>query len=271
MQRKEQYTLEELYDKLPIPLTELSKRSGKSHGTLTRIRDGEPARKSTINRLLMVFSEIYGIELSTDNVTGFILEGRQQNITEEGEKQPASSPEENTSSTTTSQQKRDYTREEMPADLPEGAIKLIDFIETTGIPASTIGRWVREGKIEAITRDRVSGVGEQKYLIPSEQEKAKQLNEVRTARKAEAAAPEGFTYLSDFCSQHHVPYQAAADLFPRAIHGQKIKVGRRNQPIIGPKGRHDFYVQLHTRADFRTCDDCPHEQEPEWYMPDKEG
>ena len=82
MQRKEKYTLEELYDKLPIPLTELSKRSGKSHGTLTRIRDGEPARKSTINRLLMVFSEIYGLELSTDNVTGFTLEGRQQESAE---------------------------------------------------------------------------------------------------------------------------------------------------------------------------------------------
>jgi hypothetical protein len=89
--------------------------------------------------------------------------------------------------------------------------------------------------------------------------------------KPDEEAPEGFTYLSDFCTQHHVPYQAAADLFPRAIHGQKIKVGRRNQPVIGPKGRHDFYVQLHTRDDYVTCDDCPHEQEPEWYLPDKEG
>lgn len=76
--------------------------------------------------------------------------------------------------------------------------------------------------------------------------------------KPETAAPGGFTYLSDFCYLHHVPYQTAADLFPRAIHGQKIKVRGRLQPIIGPRGRHDFYVQLHTRADFRTCDDCPH-------------
>src|SRR5437868_6488787 len=145
MQRKEKYTLEELYDKLPIPLTELSKRSGKSHGTLTRIRDGEPARKSTINRLLMVFSEIYGLELSTDNVTGFTLEGRQQ--------ESAEKTEETTSPTTTNPQKRDYAREEIPADLPPGTVKLTDFTDTTGIPASTIGRWIREGKIEAITRD----------------------------------------------------------------------------------------------------------------------
>jgi len=77
--------------------------------------------------------------------------------------------------------------------------------------------------------------------------------------KPEATAPGGFTYLSDFCHLHAVPYQAAADLFPRAIHGQKIKVRGRLQPIIGVQGRHDFYVQLHTRPDFRTCDDCPHE------------
>lgn len=77
--------------------------------------------------------------------------------------------------------------------------------------------------------------------------------------KATEEAPEGFTYLSDFCTLHYVPYQAAADLFPRAIHGQKIKVQGRAPIAIGPRGRRDFWVQLHTRADFRTCDNCPHE------------
>jgi hypothetical protein len=77
--------------------------------------------------------------------------------------------------------------------------------------------------------------------------------------KPETAAPGGFTHLSDFCYLHYVPYQAAVDLFPRAIHGQKIKIRGRLQPIIGPRGRHDFYVQLHTRPGFRICDDCPHE------------
>jgi len=77
--------------------------------------------------------------------------------------------------------------------------------------------------------------------------------------KTDTAAPEGFTYLSDFCALHHVPYQAADDLFPRAIHGQKIKVRGRNHPVIGPKGRRDFWVQMHRRADFVSCDNCPHE------------
>lgn len=80
----------------------------------------------------------------------------------------------------------------------------------------------------------------------------------RVPPKPDEEAPEGFTYLSDFCSQHFVPYQAASDLFPHMIRGQKIKIGRHLHPMIGPKGRHDFYVQLHTRDDFRTCGECPH-------------
>jgi len=83
----------------------------------------------------------------------------------------------------------------------------------------------------------------------------------RLPPKPVEAAPEGFIYLSDFCSQHFVPYQAAADLFPHSIRGQRIKIGRRLYPMIGPKGKRDFYVQLHTRDDFRTCDDCPHEED----------
>jgi hypothetical protein len=90
------------------------------------------------------------------------------------------------------------------------------------------------------------------------------LQATRPQKKAppqpEKAAPTNFTYLSDFCRLHFVPYQAAADLFPRAIRGQRIKVQGRLQPVLGPKGRHDFYVQLHTRPDFRACDDCPHEE-----------
>jgi len=252
MEQKELYTFEELCNDLEISMSAFSKRADVDEGTIARIRKGYPARNSTVNKLLRNFSEVYKIQLSRDNVLPW--------ADEETEKTPVSSPVETTSPITANPQKRDYTREEVPADLPHGTAKLTDFTDTTGIPASTIGRWIREGKIEAITRDRASGVGEQKYLIPSEQEKARQLNQARTPRKTDAAPPDGFTYLSDFCTQHHVPYQAAADLFPRAIHGQPIKVGRRNYPVIGPRGRHDFYVQLHTSPDFVTCDDCPHEE-----------
>ncbi len=82
----------------------------------------------------------------------------------------------------------------------------------------------------------------------------------KTPPKPDEAPPEGFTYLSDFCAQHFIPYRAAEDLFLHGIHGQKIKIGHRLYPMIGPRGRYDFWIQLHTRPDFRTCDDCPHEE-----------
>jgi transposase-like protein len=82
----------------------------------------------------------------------------------------------------------------------------------------------------------------------------------RALPKIDTEPPEGFIWLSDFCYLHHIPYQAALDLFPHAIHGQRIGPKRRNYPAIGPKGQRDFYVQLHTRDDFVTCDDCPHEE-----------
>jgi uncharacterized coiled-coil protein SlyX len=113
----------------------------------------------------------------------------------------------------------------------------------------------------------------QERLTALETRVAELENEVETLRKQletmakkkeppkpSATAPDGFTYLSDFCTQHFVPYQAAASLFPHMIRGQYLTVQRRKQAVIGPKGRHDFWVQLHTRPDFRSCDDCPHEE-----------
>ncbi len=91
----------------------------------------------------------------------------------------------------------------------------------------------------------------------------KQLETVATKKappKPTTTAPDGFSYLSDFCTEHFVPYQVAASLFPHMIRGQYITIQRRKQAVIGPKGRHDFWVQLHNRPDFRSCDDCPHEE-----------
>ena len=82
----------------------------------------------------------------------------------------------------------------------------------------------------------------------------------KTPPKLDEAPPEGFTYLSDFCAQHFIPYRTAEDLFLHGIHGQKIKIGHRLYPMIGSRGRYDFWIQLHTRPDFRSCDDCPHEE-----------
>jgi predicted transcriptional regulator len=70
LEQKERYTLQELYEELPCTLVELGQKSGLSEVTVARIRDGKPTRRSTVNRLLLALSEIYGVNLSLRNVTG---------------------------------------------------------------------------------------------------------------------------------------------------------------------------------------------------------
>lgn len=71
------YTSEELFRRLPISLSELARRSKISEVTAAKIRDGKTARLHTINKLLATFSEVYGVTLNIDNVTGFnVLVGR---------------------------------------------------------------------------------------------------------------------------------------------------------------------------------------------------
>jgi predicted transcriptional regulator len=70
LEQKDRYTLAELYEELPCTLVELGNRGGISEVTVARMRDGKPVRRSTINRLLKAFSEIYGVNLSTRNVSG---------------------------------------------------------------------------------------------------------------------------------------------------------------------------------------------------------
>src|SRR5947207_2567873 len=73
MEQKDIYTLEELYDNLPIALSELGRRADINEVTLARIRDGYSARRSTINKLLDTLSKVYGIKLSVSNVTGLLI------------------------------------------------------------------------------------------------------------------------------------------------------------------------------------------------------
>jgi len=79
------YTIQELFKRLPISISELGRRSKVSEVTAAKIRDGKRARIHSINRLLATFSELYGIELTVDNVEGLnILKGRYGEGQEEG-------------------------------------------------------------------------------------------------------------------------------------------------------------------------------------------
>lgn len=69
MQEKSSYTLRELFNNLPISLAELARRSQVNEVTIARIRDGESiALRSTANKLLRAFSEVYGRAFTLDNV-----------------------------------------------------------------------------------------------------------------------------------------------------------------------------------------------------------
>ncbi|HEX3641777.1 MAG TPA: hypothetical protein VHV10_10840 [Ktedonobacteraceae bacterium] len=80
---------------------------------------------------------------------------------------------------------------------------------------------------------------------------------------AELKLPEDHVWLSEFADLHYISRNEAQHLYDiHMIHGQPISrtAKSRKHIAIGAKGRRDFYVQLHTRDDFRACDDCPHEE-----------
>lgn len=84
MTNRKRYTIEGLFRRLPISVSELARRSKISEVTAAGIRDGKTARLHTINKLLATFSELYGETFTIDNVEGLhILVGR---YGEKGEK-----------------------------------------------------------------------------------------------------------------------------------------------------------------------------------------
>jgi predicted transcriptional regulator len=184
MRQKDMYTLDELYANLDISLSKLSKIAGVAEPTLTRIRDGYSARVETVNKILKAFSQVYGVELSRDNVTGIILEDKKairrqmlerQGITEKDETQPVLVPVvQPTSPTTTSPQKRTYK----PRDtgLPEGCTLASDFAARHGIKRSTfydhmlIGLGPDKERIDYSERDKPNRPNEKERYLTSEQQ-----------------------------------------------------------------------------------------------------
>ncbi len=184
MKQKDMYTLDELYDNLKISLSKLSKIADINEGTLIRIRKGQySARRTTINKLLDAFSEVYGIELSLDNVTGFRIEDKKmlhsQNLSDEKtDKTPVLAPVvQPTSPTTTSPQKRTYK----PRDtaLPEGCTLASDFATSHGIKRSTLYDHMLKGlgpdkeRIDYSERPKPGREHEkERYLTPDQQKAA---------------------------------------------------------------------------------------------------
>lgn len=141
------YTLKELYDNLDIPISALGRKGNINEGTVSRIRDGYPARRSTMVRLLRAFSEVYSRPITFDNVSGIQIEDK--HIVKRVEQKP--SPSVNTptinavSQTEVSQnqptiaKKRTWNQPPKKADyFPDGAIGIADFAKAHSVPYSTL-------------------------------------------------------------------------------------------------------------------------------------
>lgn len=177
MKKKDMYTLQELYDELEIPLSALGRKGNMSEGTVSRIRDGYPARRSTLNKLLRAFSEVYGIELSFSNVSGIQIEDKRE------AKNPARIDEKLSTSTSTTDASQPENTQIHTVEPSEGAIRLSDFAKSSGIPLRTLHNWREAGKIEATQVDRLHSGGIEYFLTPEQQEKAKMIDSLRTPRK----------------------------------------------------------------------------------------
>lgn len=180
MKEKEMYTFEELCRNLEISMSQFCKRSSTDAGTIARIRQGEFTRISTANRLLRAFSEIYGRELSLDNVEGLNL----QNPVIEKPARPRTSKKVADNAPTIEVSQICHTTQkvevqtEIPDHLPHGTIKLADFAERHCIRKERIRDWVRDGikgeKIETTLEmvKRANGGSQTHFLTPEQQEKA---------------------------------------------------------------------------------------------------
>jgi hypothetical protein len=198
MKEKEMYTFTELLDNLKIPVSELCRRAHVTEGTIGNIRRGHAIRRSTANKLLGCLSEIYERELSLENVKGLDLENRLAT------EKPATVPSRNETRDTTPALETPQIspamrnpggapKSDIPDDLPEGTIKLIDFISKHRLAQSSINYYINKGfkdeKIETTTRPRPSGSGGvSHFLTPEQQEKA--LDFLRRHGKLKTAQPE---------------------------------------------------------------------------------
>jgi predicted transcriptional regulator len=70
MEERDTYTIQELFDDLPITIAELGRQCEINEVTLARIRDGKGTRRSTVNKLLLTLSKVFERPLSLHNVTG---------------------------------------------------------------------------------------------------------------------------------------------------------------------------------------------------------
>lgn len=89
-EEKSTVSIQELYDDLPITLIELGERADLNEVTVARIRDGKSTRRTSVNKLLRVLSDVYGRPLSLRNVTGINVQVNKRMEKREAKQQQSS-------------------------------------------------------------------------------------------------------------------------------------------------------------------------------------
>lgn len=204
MKQKDKYTLRELFDNLPIPLTELSKLSGKSHGTLTRIRDGEPARRSTINKLFIILSEVYKLDLSIDNVTGIVLEERQEKAARKAIEPPMLESVKPARVIPEKAPKRVYNRKKetrLPEGWTEGCIMAIEFARAHDVKRETFNDHLTKGLGPGLIGMSTDTISERDYVKHEAPDNPK-----RKGEKERYLTPEQQAAAIQFWQRHKVDY-----------------------------------------------------------------
>src|SRR5882762_3839704 len=215
------YQLKELFDNLEITLTELKHRSGISDVTLISIRNGNSARRSTINTLLRVFSEIYGVKLTLKNVDGIIIQGKpvggETPITEQ-----SAAPSTSTSAIAATPQpevsqkrpssaknaKRSYKPRK--TGLPEGCILASDFARMHGVNERTFIDHMTKGLGPGLIGTSTDTVPQRDQVDYSERVKPGRKRKAADGRvieeKEKYLTPEQQTAALDFWRRHGVEF-----------------------------------------------------------------
>jgi hypothetical protein len=207
MEQKETYTLKELYDNLGVPYAKLGKMADMSEGTVTRIRDGYPARRTTLNRLLSAFSEIYKLKISLENVTGVQIEDKHG--PNKGKKPPALEeavkPEKALDRIV--EPKRTYNRKK-DSGLPDGCILATEFGLMHGIARETFRGHMNVGKGPGLIHGPdvpEDGSVQVKDYIHYE-ERNKRVKKDGTIETERYLTPAQQTAALDFWRRHGVPF-----------------------------------------------------------------
>lgn len=89
LEEKDTYSIEELFENLDISIRELAQKSGINEVTLARIRDGRPAHRSTVNKLLKALSAVYERPFYLRKVTGINVPVNKRVEARKAKKEPA--------------------------------------------------------------------------------------------------------------------------------------------------------------------------------------